>query len=58
MLLQVRGVINMCEEYKGPISKYNELGIEQLYLPTTDHFEPSEEHLIVSKEIKKTQNNR
>ena len=49
MIQQVRGVINMCEEYKGPTSKYNELGIEQLYLPTTDHFEPSEDHLIVRR---------
>jgi len=37
----VRGVINMCEEYKGPIKTYQQLGIEQLHLPTTDHFEPS-----------------
>lgn len=38
----------MCEEYKGPLRKYKELGIEHLYLPTTDHFEPSEEDLMVS----------
>jgi len=37
----VRGVINMCEEYKGPIRQYNRLGIQELRLPTTDHFEPS-----------------
>lgn len=28
--------------------KYKELGMEQLYLPTTDHFEPTVEDLIVS----------
>lgn len=41
----VRGVINMCEEYKGPCKKYDKLGIEELWLPTTDHFEPSLENL-------------
>jgi len=44
----VRGVINLCEEYRGPLRKYKELGMEQLYLPTTDHFEPTVEDLIVS----------
>lgn len=44
----VRGVINMCEEYRGPHRKYKELGIEELHLPTTDHFEPSLEDLMVS----------
>ncbi|KAL3944221.1 MAG: hypothetical protein SGBAC_001718 [Bacillariaceae sp.] len=42
----VRGVINMCEEYKGPLRKYKELGIEELHLPTTDHFEPELEDLM------------
>ena len=37
----VRAVINLCEEYRGPIRKYKQMGIEQLHLPTTDHFEPS-----------------
>lgn len=37
----VRGVINMCEEYKGPTKEYEKLGMEELWLPTTDHFEPS-----------------
>lgn len=41
----VRGVINMCDEYSGPISSYKRLGIEQLRLPTVDHFEPSVEDL-------------
>jgi hypothetical protein len=45
---QVRGVVNLCEEYKGPQRKYKELGIEELHLPTTDHFEPSVKDLIVS----------
>lgn len=37
----VKGVINMCAEYKGPLRKYKKLGIKQLWLPTTDHYEPS-----------------
>lgn len=41
----VRGVINMCEEYKGPCKKYAELGMEELRLPTTDHFEPTLEDM-------------
>ena len=43
----VHGVINLCEEYRGPIHEYQRLKMEQLYLPTTDHFEPSVEHMIV-----------
>jgi len=42
---QVRAVINMCAEYPGPLKKYKQLGIRQLWLPTVDHFEPSLEHL-------------
>ncbi|KAL3793128.1 hypothetical protein HJC23_005630 [Cyclotella cryptica] len=37
----VRGVVNMCDEYRGPVSSYQRLGIEHLRLPTVDHFEPS-----------------
>lgn len=37
----VRGVINMCDEYRGPIKKYDRLGMEELWLRTVDHFEPS-----------------
>ena len=37
----VTGVINMCQEYAGPIAKYQELGIEQLHLPTIDFQPPS-----------------
>ena len=39
--LGIRGVINMCTEYSGPITSYNTLGIEQLRLPTVDHYEPT-----------------
>jgi len=41
----VRGVINLCEEYGGPMKAYNRLGIEQLHLPTIDHTEPSFEDI-------------
>lgn len=41
----VRGVVNMCDEYRGPVSSYKRLGIEHLRLPTVDHFEPSVEDL-------------
>ena len=42
---RVRGVVNMCEEYQGPLKSYRRLGIEHLRLPTVDHFEPSVEDL-------------
>lgn len=41
----VRGVVNMCEEYNGPITRYDKLGMEELHLKTVDHFEPSLEDL-------------
>jgi atypical dual specificity phosphatase len=41
----IRGVVNMCEEYRGPVNSYRRLGIELLHLPTVDHFEPSVEDL-------------
>lgn len=30
----VRGVINTCGEYRGPLADYEHFGIEQLWLPT------------------------
>lgn len=47
----MRGVINLCEEYGGPLKKYKELGMEQLHLPTTDHFEPTVEDLMVRSKL-------
>jgi atypical dual specificity phosphatase len=41
--LGVTGVVNMCEEYPGPVQIYQRLGIEQLWLPTTDFQHPSDE---------------
>jgi atypical dual specificity phosphatase len=37
----VRGVVNLCEEYRGPEASYRRLGMRHLRLPTTDHFEPT-----------------
>lgn len=39
--LGISGVINMCEEYAGPLAQYEKLGIEQLWLPTTDFQHPT-----------------
>mmetsp|Transcript_5284 Transcript_5284/g.10078 ORF Transcript_5284/g.10078 Transcript_5284/m.10078 type:complete len:366 (+) Transcript_5284:120-1217(+) len=47
----VRSVINLCEEYKGPTKQYQKLGIRELCLPTTDHFEPSVEDLKTAVEF-------
>jgi Dual specificity phosphatase, catalytic domain len=44
----VRAVINLCAEYDGPIRHYQRLGIQQLHLPTTDHYEPSVHDLEVA----------
>ena len=41
----VTSIVNLCEEYRGPIHKYKKLGMSQLWLKTTDHFEPSFEDL-------------
>lgn len=37
----IRGVVNLCDEYRGPTQEYSRLGIEQLFVPTIDHHEPS-----------------
>lgn len=41
----VRGVVNMCEEYQGPLKKYKSLGMTELRLPTVDHCVPTVEAL-------------
>jgi len=41
----VRGVVNMCDEYRGPVEKYRQLGMRQLHLPTVDHFAPDVDSL-------------
>jgi atypical dual specificity phosphatase len=37
----VSAVVNTCQEYAGPISKYKELGISQLRIPTIDFTPPT-----------------
>jgi len=37
----VRAVVNTCEEYAGPIEQYEQYGIEQLWIPTTDFTHPT-----------------
>ena len=39
--LNVRAVINMCQEYPGPKSEYEKFHIQQLWLPTIDFNPPS-----------------
>jgi atypical dual specificity phosphatase len=52
----VRGVVNMCFEYEGPITEYSRLGIEQLRIPCVDHFEPSVDQMHAATQfIKKFQ---
>jgi len=36
----VRAVVNTCEEYAGPVAEYEQYGIEQLRIPTTDFTHP------------------
>jgi atypical dual specificity phosphatase len=36
----VRAVVNTCEEYSGPVREYDQHGIEQLHIPTTDFTHP------------------
>jgi Protein-tyrosine phosphatase len=57
----IRGVINLCDEYPdssflsrifvSSSEEYQKLGIEYLYLPTPDHFEPSVETLWTAIEF-------
>jgi len=57
----VRGVINMCEEYRGPLKRYEKLGMEELWLRTVDHFEPSFEDIKAAVsfiDLKKAKNER
>ncbi len=42
----VKGIVNMCDEYEGPVEEYKQRGIKQLRLRTVDHFEPSVSNLV------------
>jgi atypical dual specificity phosphatase len=37
----ITGVINMCDEYAGPLHEYQQQSIEQLHLPTVDFHPPT-----------------
>ncbi|MEM8735964.1 MAG: dual specificity protein phosphatase family protein, partial [Planctomycetota bacterium] len=37
----ITGVVNTCEEMAGPVKQYETLGIEQLWIPTTDFTHPA-----------------
>lgn len=39
--LGISGVVNMCDEYVGPVNEYERENIEQLYLPTVDFHPPT-----------------
>jgi len=41
----VRAVVNMCDEYEGPVKAYEKFQITQLHLPTVDHVEPSVDNM-------------
>ena len=40
-------VVNLCAEYEGPTAAYARLGLDQLWLPTVDHVEPTVEDFQV-----------
>uniref|UniRef100_A0AAV1T709 Uncharacterized protein n=1 Tax=Peronospora matthiolae TaxID=2874970 RepID=A0AAV1T709_9STRA len=44
----VGAVVNLCDEYAGPTNQYKRHHIQQLRLPTIDHFEPSLEALTAA----------
>ena len=48
---QTTGVVNCQDEYEGPLTSYKKHDIEQLYIPTVDHFEPTYEQLCDSVEF-------
>lgn len=39
--LKIGGVVNLMDEWEGPVRAYEKYGIQQLYLPTVDHCEPA-----------------
>lgn len=49
--LGVTGVVNTCEEYRGPIGKYDSVGIEQLRVPTVDFTHPSLDTVVKGVEF-------
>ena len=44
----VRGVVNTCEEYSGPINEYQQFGIEQFHMPTIDFTHPANDDVATA----------
>ncbi len=44
----VRAVVNLMDEYEGPVETYQLLGIDQLRLPTVDHSDMTEADLLAA----------
>ncbi|NND99338.1 MAG: phosphatase [Pirellulaceae bacterium] len=47
----VRAVVNTCEEYPGPQIQYDQHGIEQLRIPTTDFTHPKLDDVALAVEF-------
>lgn len=47
--LGVRAVVNLCDEYLGPLKDYEELKMQQLRLPTVDHQPPPVADLLKAR---------
>jgi atypical dual specificity phosphatase len=47
----VRAVVNTCEEYAGPVRQYEQCGIVQLHIPTTDFTHPRLDDVIQAVEF-------
>ena len=47
----VRVVLNLMDEYEGPIKEYEKFNMTQVYLPTVDHFEPTLETLVAAMRV-------
>ncbi|EAL71055.1 phosphatidylinositol phosphatase [Dictyostelium discoideum AX4] len=46
---KINSIVNLCDEYQGPTQHYTQYGMQQLYVPVVDHFEPDVE--IIEKSI-------
>ncbi|KAN0033484.1 hypothetical protein ACTA71_007171 [Dictyostelium dimigraforme] len=46
---KINSIVNLCDEYQGPTQHYNQYGMQQLYVPVVDHYEPDVE--IIEKSI-------
>ena len=46
--LGVKGVVNTCEEYAGPVDQYKQYGLDQFHMPTIDFTHPSYEDVCAA----------